>query len=143
MIKRLLRIILLLLISSGVYLYSCSGVPSDEVFDLDVESFKNEIGVDASDVKFFFTNLNPPTVGRCFPGIKMVQIDLSFYLRASPIERRALVYHELGHCSCNLFIHSEPEMFCGKSLMIPYMLGRDCYNARWNEYIKDLKELCK
>jgi len=126
-----------------VYLYSCSGTPANDKVDHIVKQFEKDTGVKVENTLIYFTKLEGKAVGRCFPAVKIIQLDLEFYNNASTISKKALVYHELGHCVCNIMKHAKEGTFCGDSLMTPTMQDDWCYRTKWNLYIKDLKERCK
>lgn len=138
-----LRGVLWAIIISMAYLYGCSGTPATKEIKPYVKQFEKEIGVKVGDVSIYFTKLKEPAVGRCFPGVKIVQLDLEYYKTLSKIEKKALVFHELGHCVCHIYQHVEHKSFCGNSLMVPSMLSKWCYDKFWKEYVKDLKARCK
>jgi hypothetical protein len=126
-----------------VYLLSCSGTPANKENEPFVKEFEKDVGVDVENVLIYFTSLKKPTVGRCFPVLKVIQLDLKYYNNLSTIEKKALVYHELGHCVRNIFVHAKEGTFCGDSIMVPAMMNKWCYETRWKTYIKDLRKRCK
>lgn len=126
-----------------LYLLSCSGTPANKKLEPLVKQFEKEVGIDVDGVSIYFTRLKRPSVGRCFPGLKVIQLDLNYYNNLSTIEKKALVYHELGHCVCNIMIHAKEGTFCGNSLMVPAMMGKYCYDRFWDIYVEDLRKRCK
>jgi len=126
-----------------IYLLSCSGTPANKENEPFVKQFEKEVGIDVENVLIYFTSLKKPTVGRCFPGLKVIQLDLEYYKKLSTIEKKALVFHELGHCVCNIFVHAKEGTFCGDSIMVPAMMSKWCYKTRWETYIRDLRMKCK
>ena len=143
MIKRIIRGVIWGTILSFVYLVGCTNTPADKQVEEFVKDFEKEVGTSTKGVDFYFTKLKKPVVGRCFPGLKIIQLDLEFFKNSSTINRKALVYHELGHCACTILIHAKESAFCGDSLMVPSMLGEWCYRTSWSKYTKDLRERCK
>lgn len=92
-----------------------------------------------------FADLKGKTIGICFYGVKQIYLDKTYYDRASEIERKALIFHELGHCEC-LSGHVEeesPMTFCPKSIMYPSASSEWCYRTRWQSYMKDLRKICR
>ena len=142
-LKGFLRGALWAIIISVTYLYGCSGTPATTEIDPYVKQFETEVGVKVENVNIYFTKLKKPAVGRCFPCVKIIQIDLEHYKNSSRIEQKALVFHELGHCVCNIFKHAKEGSFCGRSLMIPAMMSKWCYDKFWDVYVEDLKARCK
>lgn len=126
-----------------LYLLSCSGTPANKENEPFVKQFEKEVGVDVENVLIYFTSLKRPAVGRCFPGLKVIQLDLKYYKQLSTIEKKALVFHELGHCVCSIYIHAKEGTFCGRSLMVPAMMNKWCYDKFWDVYIQDLRKRCK
>lgn len=93
-----------------------------------------------------------------------IRIDRDFWKTRSFIEQQGLIYHELGHCVCNLkhvvsngsWIDNILNIFdkqkedvvflndgCPNSLMYPYTLSKRCLDANWYYYLFDLKKKCK
>ena len=91
----------------------------------------------------YFQNIPGRTVGLCFSKLNVVVFDVGAYSKFSNIERRALVYHELGHCMCELSHDGAEGTFCPKSLMYPSTSIKLCYDLNWSKYIKDLREKCQ
>jgi hypothetical protein len=127
---------------SLVYLYGCSGVPADKDLKSLLKSFEKDTNTSTKGVSIYFKELDGKVAGRCFPFIKIIQLNTAYYKQLDLASRKALVYHELGHCVCNLG-HVEEDDSCGSSLMVPTMVGKWCYITKWNHYIKDLRNRCK
>jgi hypothetical protein len=116
-----------------------------------------------------FTNTN--AVGRCYysklpDGGREISIsywDFSWY---SESQREELVFHELGHCLCNLDhthkggTYREPDKEypsnnleewpklgylpdgCPASTMYPRVMGSDCYEKHRELYLQDILNRC-
>lgn len=140
----LMRISFLSLLFAAIYLHSCAGAPARKELQSFIDGFQREVGVDASNVSVYFDKLDPEIAGVCILGIKIVRIDEQTYRSLSFIEQKALIYHELAHCACNLYGHAAVvPRHCQDSLMAPRMQSRYCYDKYWKKYIKDLKKRCK
>ena len=121
-------------------------------------------------VSIIFSDLNPnqetQTLGVCYNMMRkdtFIKIDRPSWYKYGPLSQQALVFHELGHCICNI-PHTTPndsiidkildgilikkrEVIylsdgCASSLMYPYAIGSRCLERHWNYYIKDLQEKC-
>ena len=83
-------------------------------------------------------------IGSCniFLFYKSIIIDRQNFLEASKIERKALLYHELAHCICDLDHNNLQEMECHYSLMNELLPSQYCLEKHWDRYIKILKHSC-
>lgn len=121
-----------------------------------------------------FGNLNPipdpnkSTIGTCFGMYRnksLIVIDEEYWKRASPTSKAFTMYHELGHCACNLQ-HTQPSqgwyrpfeelMFklglidkkkelpdgCPGSLMHPSDMYEFCMLNNYMYYLEELKRAC-
>jgi hypothetical protein len=68
----------------------------------------------------------------------------NFWSTASEIERKLLIYHELGHCECHRF-HDNTILpdGCAKSIMNEFLSVGFCAQLHYSDYIVDLQEKCK
>ena len=88
----------------------------------------------------------PNLLGRCFVGLQMIQFDIVGFAAQTELGRKAAVFHELGHCYCNMWKHNEQWdniVGCSKSLMYPSMPGDYCIKRQWKRYMEELREECK
>lgn len=74
--------------------------------------------------------------GYCLPRLVVV-LSKTFWEWASPLERRTLVYHELGHCSLGLE-HGSPDDMA--DIMNPYVLPDDAVEDNWPQLVDRLFE---
>lgn len=133
---------------------------SDGLFSVD--DFKNV------DIKFSQTiaedTNSPNAVGVCWMWSGRIQID-PIYWNQNPLERRSLLFHELGHCHCGLDhpieitglpllrilngfgIRTKHGPFlsdgCPKTIMHPEVVGRFCMERHFDYYIKELFGQCR
>ena len=107
-----------------------------------VTDFERDMGVEVT-TTIYFTNLPDGVAGRCFTNLNVVQIDLDTYMTSSNLEQRALLYHELGHCQCDLGHDSTLRIFCSLDLMYPSMQSYFCYKNHWSSYVKRMKSQCQ
>jgi hypothetical protein len=70
------------------YVDEFSSDAKDKGIDIDLKNFTLDVS---------FTSL-PDAEGRCYFDGNKVQIDSNFWNRSNQIQRRFIVYHELGHC---------------------------------------------
>lgn len=107
------------------------------------------------------------TIGLCWwlpLGPNRVEIDKLFWEYGSSVSKKALIYHELGHCVCNRdhvppnsakwltdFLDSlqirhvravELPDGCPKSLMNPVMPDDACLQRHWGLYKDELFKTC-
>ena len=107
-------------------------------------------------------------IGLCYWGLwgsqRRIELDQVFLDTQSRLERKALVYHELGHCACNRdhtdYIASwlvgildkagvdhvraagyYPDG-CPRSLMHPFNVGYSCLATHWDQYKVELFKQC-
>lgn len=107
-----------------------------------------------------FSKLDSPIIGQCTTfGLARneITVDPINWERYGPLEKTALMYHELGHCLCDLdhtymvnYKYQEnvytgegfyPDL-CSKSLMAPEIQDTRCLMAHWDSYIEELKAQC-
>lgn len=100
-----------------------------------VKSFEDEYFKDAGSILMLLTDDVTPAhaVGTCDGGYT-VRIRKSFWLISSDLTKKALIYHELGHCI--LRRHHNNALYpdgCPKSIMNAYLVTDSCYNSHLNE----------
>lgn len=122
-----------------------------------------------SSVYLHFGTLADSKVGVCsfteFFGQREIVIDSAYWKTAGSTKKMALIFHEYGHCVCNLGHSWElgvyPEVgsgvscknqylnkngllddSCPKTIMFPCVPDDDCVRKHWGEYIKDLYNRC-
>lgn len=105
-------------------------------------------------------------IGLCYwlpLGPNRIEIDSQFWTVSEDISRKALMYHELGHCVCSRdhtpveaewligLLNSlgvehirSTKLFdgCPKSLMHPYLPSEDCLKRHWGHYKEELFKSC-
>lgn len=144
LIRQVLRGILCAVIVIMVYIYGCSGPQVTEKFTPLLKQFEKDIGVSTDGVRIYFADLKEPKVGTCYMGTRVIHIDRNIWDSISEISRKALIYHELGHCVCKIFLHTEDAKYgCDGSLMSKTMESPRCYIENWDKYIKDLRLRCQ
>lgn len=96
----------------------------------------------------FGTNLGPDILGECWAknkginGTPTVLISSELWPDLSEIERKAVVFHELGHCVLWLehdenWIRIGPD-YITRSIMYPYIQPEIIYLNYWNYYMNEL-----
>ena len=139
------------------------------------EDIKEYVDIEMKDLGWPFAGNG--RIGQCtlpFFGHKgKLEIDSTFWAVAANIEKKALIFHELGHCACTImhpveikeldaedswfikFLHSLGiktvnrnktffmEDGCPKSLMHPRIASKVCLDAHWKEYEKVLFNICR
>jgi hypothetical protein len=137
--KIISRTILLYILALSLIFVGCSIIGKhDKVFDPYVDHFTKITGKSISAKLFNITlvdlySKNRPLLGVCIPFVATIQID------------RGLIYHELSHCACMQFEHIvgyRSRNFCPIHYMNDSMPHKYCVNKYWNDYIKQLKQIC-
>lgn len=146
-ILNLTKIVALLFL--GLYagcVYSPGEIDSfvDTDFTTEVRGFSKLTGIDLGDASIKYMSLLHPTVGICNYITRSVKIDPHYWNTLGPLQKRALMYHELAHCFC-MEGHDEDEILdgCSKSLMYPSQQSLNCLTKHWKYYKMDIKERCK
>jgi len=139
----IVRILTLTLLGCVAIAFGCAGVPAEKSLDPFLEQFEHEVGVKPRGVHLYFKDLPEEVAGRCILGVRIVQINKSFFNSISYIEQKALMFHEITHCVCSEYGHAEPSFGCGNSIMEPRMKSFRCYEKYWGKYMKDLRKRCK
>lgn len=120
---------------------SC-GVPAKKTISSYIKQFEKDIGKKVT-TRIYFDNLPERVAGRCFSFLNLVQLNLSSYINYDEYEKKALIYHELGHCLCGSGHDVQLKDFCPKSLMYPAMWSSYCYKLKWKIYLSDLRSRCQ
>lgn len=106
----------------------------------------------------------PNAVGVCWWGTgNKIQLDTTYWYE-SPQNRMALVFHEIGHCTCGLDHPATKGLFilkilnnfgvrtthgpyledgCPRSLMYPEVVSRYCVDRHFKHYMDDLFGQCR
>jgi len=154
-IRRVVEILMVIslgtIVSSLVNIIGCASMPerSDPALTRLVDKFIVDSGADrkrALNTKIIFMSLEGNTVGKCNPFSNVITIDPTYWFSwSTALERKALIYHEYVHCSCFLFVHENKmlEDGCSSSIMNETLPDDTCIDAHEEEYMKDLRELCK
>lgn len=114
--------------------------PYAQNFLIEVE--KTNINLDNETIKFL--SLSGGSIGACNYLFKEIYIDPKYWYNYSNIEKKALIYHEAGHCFC--YESHDDSLYddgCAKSLMHSTQTDKYCLDTYWNEYMKDMKEKCR
>lgn len=136
-----------------------------------VDNKKIQSRMDRTVILFGNLNSDPNsekrTLGICYRTFhrSTIVIDTQYWKTASPTGRAFTMYHELGHCVCNLehteitdswfkpfqeffvkigLIKIKPRLAdgCPASIMHPYDMGEFCMLNNYMYYINELKESC-
>lgn len=90
-------------------------------------------------IEFVQTLPIPNALGQCEMGQDRVEIEESYWKTLTETSRKALVFHELGHCIFNRQHTIEKyEDNCSKSIMIAYLLDDACFIKHYDELIAEL-----
>jgi hypothetical protein len=134
-------------------LFTLTGCSAISYFEKESGEFHDEFteksGVDSRMKVLFYKkipydkNWGDHVVGLCPDGGvgRNIKIKKMYYWMASPITRKALIFHELGHCVLHKKHNKElMKDECPKSLMYPEMSGltEKCLNKHWEEYEEEL-----
>lgn len=122
------------------------------------------------DMSIVFSKENKgEVIGTCYENIfyKKVEISEDFWMHSNHIDKQALIYHELGHCVCNLkhsdvsnsenwlerifykvknWILGYEENFedgCPTSWMNSSLVPSECSYRHFEEYVQDMKNRCQ
>lgn len=146
--------------------------PYTEDFSKIVDNEKLKSRIDKTVI--MFSNLNTEkkeeekrTLGICYrtPLRLTIVIDEEYWKYASPTNKAFTMYHELGHCVCNLehteiteswykpfqqffanlgLIKLKPRLpdGCPGSIMHPYDMGEFCMLNNFMYYLEEIKESC-
>lgn len=111
------------------------------------QEFEKEVGVKIPrNLHMEFLSRENRVVGTCLqtPFLNFIKIDPTWYFKGStPLSRRSVVYHELGHCLCDLDHHNTiTKIGCPESLMHESTMGEFCLRRNWSKYIQRLRTEC-
>lgn len=93
-----------------------------------------------------FAHLDEDTLGECWrydnadDGTPKILIDIDSWEDETDVERRVLLFHELGHCVLNRE-HIETWDINGlivSSIMYPYLESESMYSRNWTYYMWEL-----
>jgi hypothetical protein len=115
-----------------------------------------------------------PTIGTCwlYEHHRDIDIDSTYWKKASPLGKKMLTFHEMSHCYCGrghdygpkaefnyssgftaifnkiLVInkdkaHGYYKDGCPLSIMYPTTVADACYSTHYNDYIKEMFNNCK
>lgn len=115
---------------------------------------------DVKKLSVAFSEQEGNTVGVCWNALvwKEIEVDNFFWKFASPLRKKALIYHELGHCLLHRGHDNESEGFyafleklgiytpkvkefsdgCPKTIMVTHMLSEKCLQRHMPHYEKEL-----
>ena len=151
--RELFGLLRVLIISLGVF--SCTSLRPRkihrEVKDYS-KSFMREMGLKDYNLNGYIIGFSDmfvgQTIGVCFYGFRTIMLRESYWLKASELQKKALVYHELGHCVCSAGLPKHDDRLhimeprCPASIMHFSMPPEYCLEKYWNDYVDDLKETC-
>jgi len=89
-------------------------------------------------------------------GFTEIDIDRSYWHRATSIQKTILLFHEAGHAYCNRGhgygkdgkYEEKPgsegrfKDSCALSIMYPYVIDSDCFYRHYQEYIDEMFQNC-
>lgn len=83
-------------------------------------------------------------VGICYIVMKHINIDKTYWDNHEEIEKKALIFHEMGHCVCYQLRHRNKviKYGCPSSIMNSRTIPDVCLIFFWNYYIKELFDNC-
>ncbi len=163
MIRNLERIVLLImflttLVSIGyIFTFAYSKLTNTEIYvdsrfkDL-FEAFKEDAILYNKKLRLgemtttMVKRLEPGILGTCYPYSNTIVISEEYWGYLSDLQRKALMYHEWGHCTL-MREHIEDMMInivllspkvCPVSLMYPSLLHDDCFVDDQKYYIREL-----
>lgn len=130
----------------------CTTTLTDKELGKYKPKFSKEVGIAVDELDklvLTFNSTKPPfsggTIGVCHLAQGTIEIDPSYwYLEArDKYSKRALIYHEIAHCLCKIG-HDDTMLkdSCPSSLMHSSTTSEKCYEAHWDDYMKDIKKKC-
>jgi hypothetical protein len=110
----------------------------DPAFVRYVEDFELAFGKFVDVYMGFEEDLDNGNHGECWrftDGYREVVINSKGWDRMTILQRRALIFHELGHCVFDMK-HDDSLKFdgCAKSLMYPHPISQRCLRQYWRQY---------
>jgi hypothetical protein len=151
--RKIIAMIYLFLANIIILFSACSNLPTVPITRLDnpipqeiieyKQEFKEKIYEDIGNPHFqFFEGFSSSVIGLCFMGLNKILVKKSWWDKAKPESRRALIFHEMGHCSCILGHTDDENMFCPESLMNSSLPHNWCLKKYKEKYDSDLKKQC-
>lgn len=172
--KKLLALLSLTLLTSCA---SAFGLPKvDEELKPYVEEFRMVIKGSPYESKMDyltmkFSDLDDDTIGQCyniFVNVTYSSIDMDYWRTATHESKMSTVFHELGHCVCNLghtkigeglidkFVDTimaafnmMPDQYlyvvdmCPDSYMYPREMSQRCLESHYQDYIQKMQKDCR
>jgi len=123
---KLLVLILLLTV------LACGKPPLDQRVKEYVRRFESACGVDSYVKIHFKRDLPGSQIGLCRRWTKEVFLSEPFWEISTDLQREMLVFHELGHCVLNQFLHRD------NSIMQAFMMSDAHYWKYRDAYIAEL-----
>lgn len=103
-----------------------------------VQEFNQDSPIDASQIEIIFMELDHND-GLCYTKNKRIYIDKRKWGMKNYVQKKVLIYHELGHCILNLEHNNMKNNFCPESIMHPYCVSYSrCYEDKWDDYLEEL-----
>ena len=123
-------------------------IPTDPTFEPYRAEFEYYSKANTDLIPMYFADLKETTVGLCHyfrvgsGPIRWgyIEIDRSFWNRASKYQKINLIFHELGHCVLGRD-HApwgNSMMACPSSLMYDSILSTECIENNYYNYIEEL-----
>lgn len=111
-----------------------------------IAEFENTYNTYVYNIPVTIRPITTGPIGLCITianGLKEIILDDSFwYNDASEIQRKTLMFHELGHCIFNLqHNHFYLNDGCPGSIMHEYMPHTYCLERHWDYYLNELNSL--
>lgn len=148
--------VILLVVLTSFSLHSCTTITMKDrelipyankfIFDMDLDES------DLSRITLKFSSLGNVAgdefvkLGVCNYLTGIVEIDPGQWYRGGEnrTRKKALIYHELGHCIC-FEDHDDRVMndSCPVSMMNSQLVPTNCLWKHWDHYIKELRGKCK
>lgn len=146
--------IYLILANIIILINSCTNLPSQPITRLNdpipkevnnfVLEFKESIYKNIGNPNFrFFEGHLKSTIGLCIIGFNYILIKKSWWDQSNFESKRALIFHELGHCGCLLSHNNDEDLICPKGIMNEYLPSTWCLKKNKDNYDRDLKKRCK
>jgi hypothetical protein len=105
----------------------------NEYFEFFQEAYKRKCLVMPIDA--YFARLEPNIAGYCIPGFGIL-LNENMWPMLSKMERKELMFHELGHCVLGLE-HSKEGM------MAPVMHDEQEIEKNWDKWVEELFSVCR
>lgn len=135
-----------------IVLTGCGNVASDErktiVMDLEFEPYFKEFLIEgggraasAQKLAIFFGEVSEGKNAECSPlGFPTITVDRKIFEKMPEMKKRALIFHELGHCALGRLRHNDSQLAdgCPASLMFHVVPLPYCLDRHWEEYMQEL-----